>query len=1216
MSVEHVSRLLEDLLRKLDAVDLEPNPLRTDWKEQRALLDRVGGALDDLAKAGDEFVAELDTDDERQQARVELCVPALRAAGLFFAAGRKDQARACLKQRRVGLDDSDIGREIDLALADLPTYARLCHARWLLRLGRAQDAKTQASTLLDTPFGDAARRVLEQPEPIAAAPALVSLNGFGMQVHGQRDRWPDGSYVVTRFITALFVPILPLDAYRVIPYEEGYSFLGKVPLGRVAIWWRRLLVTLVLVSGVGFGGHQYWQSPGKRLERATAALVKEENSASDADAREQLMRRHEELMDEYSELVTPAELDPSSGAIARLATAEVKLPMSPEQTDTALKGVRRYAAIPLELRSGSSSKWVSDTIESWVTSLGEGSDSTLSSSLRLLELGSRTLAPADAARLEAHEHRLALRLADLLAKDWPLAAVKICAKLADLPEAASCGARIDALGDDMSTLVELGPELRLFADKTRASDYERATKLLARVERAKQAYDSPARKALLESEDEGKLRTAHLADTHDQELAVLIADIERGRGELDRAKKTLESLGVTGKLVWKAQHELAIVLGDLGEVDRAKKLLEHMLSERLPEYEAATLDYARGASALQKKLLAQARAGEVPEEIGRRFEAASEDDREKVFNDWLEEETNDDPKLAEQRDAITRASDVVPTAITLGTLELRRATAATGEERERRLAAAERSFLAIRSGGEGLPSYHLGLGQVYYRLGKSEEGEHELGQLLASDDPEMSLQVARAFRDLGMESRTRAICQKIHASGPANAKNDAATLMSLIASTREERALWLKRADTSDDFVQTSLLEIEAETLFEAGKPTEADAKYAEAFQRHFKNAKHSSAAANNAALVLNSRYQCTGDRAHLDRAIQLLESARTLEAESALVLINTAPLLQYRAMLKVLSTWLKLPILKLDSSDAELLIDTLLGGEHRDVILSELRSSADVRRAIELWRQAEVLAPRRTEVYAGQLEWVLRFEDDSQLGVLKERIRRASLDTIETSANRVAYVEGKRNESMTRAMNGEVARLEAIARELGGPTDKRSLAAVRVLESAAHNRLTFVHADPLLHARRALEAFREADQLWPEIGAKAGLDGDLLLVALVAAAKKSPATFPNFEADLRDVGGSLYLYRALDRGSEPVLAAVRAEPEWAEAVRLRKELAPKDPGTTDWLLGRIANDSELVADGKKGAKESVLVGAELGARLSPGAASEMRLTFVRAVKK
>jgi len=48
-----------------------------------------------------------------------------------------------------------------------------------------------------------------------------TLNGFGTKFYGKRDYAADGSYVTTKWITALYVPLVPVGSYRVLPVGQG-----------------------------------------------------------------------------------------------------------------------------------------------------------------------------------------------------------------------------------------------------------------------------------------------------------------------------------------------------------------------------------------------------------------------------------------------------------------------------------------------------------------------------------------------------------------------------------------------------------------------------------------------------------------------------------------------------------------------------------------------------------------------------------------------------------------------------------------------------------------------------------------------------------------------------------------------------------------------------------------------------------------------------------
>ena len=48
-----------------------------------------------------------------------------------------------------------------------------------------------------------------------------TLNGFGTKYYGKRFPAEDGSYVTTMWMTALWVPVVPIGSYRVRPVGTG-----------------------------------------------------------------------------------------------------------------------------------------------------------------------------------------------------------------------------------------------------------------------------------------------------------------------------------------------------------------------------------------------------------------------------------------------------------------------------------------------------------------------------------------------------------------------------------------------------------------------------------------------------------------------------------------------------------------------------------------------------------------------------------------------------------------------------------------------------------------------------------------------------------------------------------------------------------------------------------------------------------------------------------
>jgi hypothetical protein len=57
---------------------------------------------------------------------------------------------------------------------------------------------------------------------------MFSFNGIGTRIYGKREvNTVDGSYIVTKWFTVLYFPIIPLGSYRVIKVKK--NFLNGFP---------------------------------------------------------------------------------------------------------------------------------------------------------------------------------------------------------------------------------------------------------------------------------------------------------------------------------------------------------------------------------------------------------------------------------------------------------------------------------------------------------------------------------------------------------------------------------------------------------------------------------------------------------------------------------------------------------------------------------------------------------------------------------------------------------------------------------------------------------------------------------------------------------------------------------------------------------------------------------------------------------------------------
>jgi len=88
-----------------------------------------------------------------------------------------------------------------------------------------------------------------------------TLNGFGTRYYGRREGGEDGSYITTLWVTALYIPLLPLGSYRVMPVGKGTNWIVHASQSymtrKVSLCWEQIwhvymvgLPVLILFGGL------------------------------------------------------------------------------------------------------------------------------------------------------------------------------------------------------------------------------------------------------------------------------------------------------------------------------------------------------------------------------------------------------------------------------------------------------------------------------------------------------------------------------------------------------------------------------------------------------------------------------------------------------------------------------------------------------------------------------------------------------------------------------------------------------------------------------------------------------------------------------------------------------------------------------------------------------------------------------------------------------
>ncbi len=1178
MSVDRIGQGLQTLSELLGQPEHDPDPQRTDWAEHEDTLDEVEALVDQqLLEPFEAAMAEIDEGADELRSVVADRIG--DASALLLAAGRRAQARQRL-QRASELGKGRKEGELCVAgLGDPERFTQLIRAWWLVGQQRRDEARTAAQGVLEgapTAIADSARSILDAPRPIDSPPGLGTLNGFGFSVYGERDRHPNGTYVKTRFLTALFVPLLPLDAYRVADGEDGgWYFLGKVPLTPLHAWWRKLLAVGLVLAVLGWGLSSYFDSEGYRLKQAIAAAQEAEEDAG-PDGRAAVIDRYEAVLNEFPD-GDPDTLQPVIEAFVRLSADEIGSPMTLEHLGDARRLVHRYQSLPDVARRPLRATSMIALLERWAEELGTDDHSQI---LAAIELLGQAEALADGSNEHIVEQRRALgrELAGRLAIDWPLEAIRQYVSLGDDPPSIRAAATlIEGLGPGPSVWIELGPTIDRWASK--ASKYpefdDARAGAMALLSDARERAEDPERQALLAgTDDEDALASAVDAHPGDQELAVALAYLRMGHGDAEGAQALLDALGSPGHMVMGAQVALASIRFERGQKVEADALLERVLSNRLPAFETARRLFIERNDKLTERFIEQGQKGRLPAELLTKLERASEAKQLELFREWVDGQLAKDHELTRLRDDYASLSGVIDVAIQWGTIKLRRAQGTTGDERQALLDGAERAFLAIASDGQGVPSYHLGLGQVYYRLGREDEAEREFGNLLDDDPPGVQIAVARTYRDLGLVERAKEIATSVYEHSESPAKESAAALMALTVSDFDERRSWLERSGDSP-VVKRELLSLEGDELQLKGELAAADQKYARVVAEWSKETTTNPAAANNAAVALFSRFTCTGDLDRLREAVVLLEQSRSRQPDSAVVLGNLASAVESVATAEMLDQWVRTPLLLLDASEIDELVAMLSTGPMGARVRGTIAKNPSMRRALELSHQEQVLAPRRLDAHVRLLQWYARLRDGKHLAQLAQVVREATLEKSRETDSYQRYIDGDfdqdRLEQIESRLRHFEARLPIVQRKRHAPT----LAALHATRGELLLTKAMLTKDAR-YARDAAKAFALADEHWPELGTRRSQSGALVQAALLEAATSSVAMREAYDTYRRRFGTMALLAWLLEDDGD-ALAALRTQPGLAEAAALRREAQTDVLTLSDWILANVARDEALL---------------------------------------
>lgn len=705
-------------------------------------------------------------------------------------------------------------------------------------------------------------RKFPEMKPVKGSPLLFTLNGFGLSMYGQRNSDPEtGTYVATRFITLLFVPVWAIGSYRVADAENGgWYFLGKEGISK--LW--QTLNTAVLSIMIYAVGMMFWTihtgSPDYRQRQALEIVGKHERGLVLAPLNGLLKVDGigGELDDEVSEKIVELVLEGVAEGSWEEAIGVVQL----------VSGrLFSFGAIP---------GFYDDFSKTGEERLSRAPQADLEFEYRFASQMVRTMAPAGHVSLERFK-KYDRSLLEALAVDAEMN-IRYAVRLAEYCEA--------------------------------DGDIKRCKELL--------------------------------------------------QARVDELKGT-EGARILGQ----------ILVSD-GDYDAAYPLLASYVIPKLEQLKHLSDDFDKVSELSYSKAIDYLNDGHASESFYQRYENATEEVKNEMVNEMVVQRMNMDASYTSSLKAVQNAGEVVPEAMDFGIMQLRRAQSVSdGGEKAQLLESAEKTFLALQTVAGDSEDYQLSLGQVYFWMGRLDEGEKlfETARKGSGESLGVLYRQASIYHEIGDSSKGVELLKKAYSK--IKDKEDGYSIASLLATMCgdiEEEVDWLKKCDQEQISVKIGLSNAEGKLAYQNGEYEKA-IKFFKSADRDYKQLPNSAANFNNHALVMEQLYSLTGEPGYYRKSVDLMSEAVKLMPNNSILLGNAASQAFTAATIDLMSQKFSAAFTK-EMSYTDYLRMLYNTDNERAKMRADFVTNESGKRAFKYLGALSVLAPKSDWVHSTGSDW------------------------------------------------------------------------------------------------------------------------------------------------------------------------------------------------------------------------------------------------------
>jgi tetratricopeptide (TPR) repeat protein len=474
--------------------------------------------------------------------------------------------------------------------------------------------------------------------------------------------------------------------------------------------------------------------------------------------------------------------------------------------------------------------------------------------------------------------------------------------------------------------------------------------------------------------------------------------------------------------------EGARILGQIyarqGKIEEAYPLLQAYTENRLKAWRNVEQTQMETVKQVQREIVEELKNKTAPGFDFRGFQSAPEAEKNRILDDYFAMRLKDHPRYRKTQEEVRQVARVVPVALDFGIVLLRRGQGmADPAARKKELERAEKTFLAVRSAAGRLQEFNLFLGQVYYWLGRHDEGRKLFDQLLENKKTETMMDVAMALREVGAQSEARELAEKAYSqTTDPKKKYWAAEMCSVLALELDEKITWLGRADPNDRKVQADLANTRGQKALQESQDTEAAKHFREAVQI-YGDMPESFLTLNNGALSQIGLFQVTGDRAALETALANLEKALALKPSDTILLHNVADSLLCRSLWDVIGKDIDLGALK-RSGNIDLLQFLYRDSKSRVALRERVKNNPGVNKARSYYERLRVLAPKNPRIYSTLSRQYFFTDELDKLQELAKRLEETTLDQADAMRRQMEDYQGKNDVKLKKITAGVVGRL------------------------------------------------------------------------------------------------------------------------------------------------------------------------------------------------